>query len=108
MSNPNFKPHMITDKLLEACEEQVQKYFGEREMDRGCLICMGLPASHNCAVCPLGDGGDYNAFCIKDSTFIEQDERSHSTKRQLLARGNRLIEILNEHGIEIYDAEVKK
>lgn len=108
--NPNFKPHMITKALLKACEEQVQKYFGEREIgdtfDK-CLICEGLESFRDCSHCPLGDGSDHCA-CIYDSTYINQPDRFSATPKQLLARGNRIIEILDEHGITIYDAEVKE
>ena len=101
--NPDFKPHIITDKLLKACEEQVQKYFGERKMDSGCLICPAIPLG-NCYICPLGDGVEELA-CINDPTFLEMTQRRTAKKSELLARGNRLIEILDKHGIEIYDAK---
>lgn len=105
--NPNFKPHTITDKLLKACEEQVQKYFGEREMDLSCLICSAIPdGDGGCYICPLGDGVKELA-CIYDSTYLGPCQRRTAKKSELLARGKRLIKIMDKHGITIYDAEVK-
>lgn len=114
--NPNFKPHMITDKLLKACEEQVQKYFGEREMDAGCLICGGTRyKSMNCKYCPLGDGSNWlhndhgkPAPCTFDISYIHGSRRETSTYEARLRRGNRLIKILDKSGITIYDEEVEK
>ena len=104
--NPNFKPHMITDKLLKACKEQVQKYFGEREMDSECLICLAIPLV-DCSICPLGDGVE-DLACLDDPTFLGIIQRQLAKKSELLARGNRLIEIMDEHGITIDDAEAKE
>jgi len=113
--NPNFTEKMITPKLLEACEKQVQKYFGEREMDVWCEICRAVPSLYHgpkCSECPLGDGsddwGENGAPCREDPTFIDYMERHCASKKKLRARGNRLIEILGQHGIEIYDAEVEE
>lgn len=106
--NPNFKSHMITPNLLKACEEQVQKYFGEGDFDEhdDCLICRGLELWRACSMCPLGYPNAIGLPCVDDPTFIDQGSRLTASKEKLLARGNRLIEILGEHGIEIYDAEV--
>ena len=106
--NPNFKPHMITNKLLKACEEQVQKYFGEREMNMVCGVCEATEGAwnRNCKACPLSNNGDY-CSCTNDSTFIHQGRRLGATKKQLLVRGYRLIEIMDKHGITIYDVKVK-
>ena len=103
--NPDFKPHMITDKLLKACEEQVQKYFGEREMDFQCLICPAIPDG-DCCVCPLGDGVKELA-CLDDPTYLNISQRLAAKKSKLLTRGKRLIKIMDKHGITIYDAKVK-
>lgn len=111
--NPNFKPEMITKKLLKACEEQVQKYFGQREMDGDCEICKALGSDDhgfpNCRRCPLGDGDEWgppkkSAPCTYDPTYLSAGtfgERLNATKEELLARGNRLIEIFDQHGIKI-------
>ena len=108
--NPNFKPEMITPKLLKACEEQVQKYFGERDMDDKCLICDATSYYNaNCYACPLSEGDKYSLIppCCYDPTFVAGISRLSANKEQLLARGNRLIEILDQHGIAIIDKEVK-
>jgi len=105
--NPNFKPEMITPKLLKACGDQVSKYF-YGPMDGDCLICDGTQGDGcNCKHCPLGDGLNKGVPCTKDPTFIYGIRRHGASKERLLARGNRLIEILDQHGIAIYDKEVK-
>lgn len=111
--NPNFKPHMITKKLLKACGDQVNKYF-YGPMDSDCEFCKAMPrisfgdyTDYDCSQCPLGDGESRGCPCVTDKTFIDEGRRETASKKQLLARGNRLIEILDQHGITIYDKEVK-
>ena len=110
--NPNFEPHMVTKKLLKACEKQVDKYFrGCFGAYDNCLICGGLKSFRDCENCPLAVGKTFTSrfvSCTHDATYIEQGEREHASKEQLLARGNRLIEILDKHGIIIYDKEIEK
>ena len=108
--NPYFKPEMITPKLLKACGDQVNKYF-YGPMDDKCEFCRAMPDSAedgevDCRRCPLSDGELVDA-CCEDKTFIPPANRRGATKKQLLARVNRLIEILDEHGITIIDEEVE-
>ena len=102
--NPNFKRSMITPELLEASEKQVQKYFGEREMDDNCEFCLTVDS---CRECPLDDGSFRDCGCMKDDTFIYPRLRKTASKEKLLARGYQLIEILKKHWIEIKDVEVE-
>ena len=111
--NPNFKPEMITPKLLKACGDQVNKYF-YGPMDDKCEFCRAIPrvsfgtyTDYDCSRCPLGDGESRGCPCVKDKTFIGEGRRKTASKKELLARGNRLIKILDEHGIAIIDEEVE-
>lgn len=105
--NPNFKPEMITPKLLKACAEQVQKYFGQRGMDTDCEFCLCVGKAGdliNCHHCPLGRGEIDDMGCVYDHpTFIPPMDRLKASREKLLARGNRLIEILDKAGISIID-----
>ena len=107
--NPNFK--RITPELLKASEKQVQKYFGEIEMDDKCEFCKAVGRDNwglaLCEKCPLSGGDAYGYDCLDDPTYIAQNERKTAPKEKLLARGYRLIEILKKHWIEIKDVEVE-
>ena len=109
MKNPKFKNYMITKKLLNACERQLHKYFGDREMDQNCDICDAIDT--DCIHCPLGDGiidwNDGHPPCVKDSSFINPKNRVDADEELLISRGDRLIEILDENGIQIYEKEFK-
>ena len=87
-------------------------------MDNKCLICRAVPSlpssraisffhDPDCSQCPLGDGSADGAPCTLDETFITEGYRGFSSRVRRLARGNRLIEILDEHGITIYDVKIK-